>query len=267
MLSPNNSLIDSHCHLDMDGYPESIDEIIRLAKKAGVQKIITIGIDLASSRQAVMLARQHVEVAATVGLHPHAVEEAGEVTYNKLKELARDPAVVGYGEIGLDYAKKYAPIPLQQREFSRQLEIARSLHLPVVIHDREAHADTLAALKAQGPFPAGGVMHCFSGDLTLAEEVLALDFFISIPGIVTFNNAQQLQEVVKNIPINRLLLETDAPFLAPVPWRGKPNMPSYLPYTAEKVANLKNLSIDEVAKITAENTATLFSLVKDGECK
>ena len=259
-LAADIRLIDSHCHLDMEAYNEDLDDIIATAELCGVSRILTIGIDLVSSRKAVELTKRYPGVYASVGIHPHSADEADATSYRELKRLAADPKVIGYGEIGLDYAKQYAPVDIQQHEFSRQLELARELNLPVIIHDRDAHADTLALLKQQGPFPAGGVMHCFSGDTTFARQVLELDFYISIPGIITFKNAESLQQVVREIPLDRMLLETDGPFLAPVPWRGKINRPDYLLYTAGKVAELKNISIDEVAEQTMRNTEQLFSL-------
>lgn len=260
VLDPGYKLIDSHCHLDMESYQNNLEAVLSSAIDVGIQKIITIGIDLDSSQKAVQLAIQYPQVFATVGIHPHSAEEASEEAYSTLKHLSDDKNVVGFGEIGLDYAKKYAPVSIQKKEFSRQLEMAKDLHLPVVIHDREAHQDTLEALKNHGPFPDGGVLHCFSGDLHLAEEILALGFYISIPGIVTFKNASQLQEVVREVPLDRILLETDGPFLAPEPWRGKINTPSFILYTAEKVAHLKEMSLAEIAQQTTVNSKQLFSL-------
>lgn len=263
ILAPDSRLIDSHCHLDMKAYHGDLEEIINSADKRGVNRIITIGIDLSSSYRAVELADQYPGVYATVGIHPHNAEDASDDVYRELKKLAARPKVVGYGEIGLDYAKQYAPKNIQLREFVRQLDLAGELHLPVVIHDREAHEDTLMLLRERGPFPAGGVMHCFSGDVSFANQVLELGFYVSIPGIVTFKNAVELQQVVREIPMERMLLETDGPFLAPDPWRGKTNRPDYLLYTAGKVAELKNIPVDEVARQTMLNTEKLFSLPQD----
>ncbi len=264
-LTPGHCLIDSHCHLDMEAYQEDLEDVIHSAWKNGIRKIITIGIDLASSRRAVKLANTYPSVYASVGIHPHSADEADEVVYQQLRELATESVkVVGYGEIGLDYAKKYAPVDRQLREFSRQLDLAKELKLPIIIHDRDAHEDTLRLLQEKGPFSAGGVMHCFSGDTDLARQVLDLDLYISIPGIVTFKNAADMQEVVREMPLERMLLETDGPFLAPVPWRGKRNLPVYLLHTAAMVANLKKISIDEVARRTECNTRELFSLPDDG---
>ena len=263
ILASDSRLIDSHCHLDMNAYHGDLDKIISSADKRGVNRIITIGIDLSSSCNAVKLADQYPGVYATVGIHPHSAEDASDDVYRELKKLAAEPKVVGYGEIGLDYAKQYAPISIQRREFARQLDLAEELQLPVVIHDREAHEDTLMLLRERGPFPAGGVMHCFSGDVLFAHQVLELGFYVSIPGIVTFKNAVELQQVVREVPLERMLLETDGPFLAPAPWRGKTNRPEYLLYTAGKVAELKNISIDEVARQTMLNTEELFSLPQE----
>jgi len=262
-LSPGFSVIDSHCHLDMDAYQGKLDEIIDSANASGVSRIISIGIDLASSKKAVELAQKYSSVYATVGIHPHGAEEACLEVYEELTTLAAHPKVVGFGEIGLDYAKQYAPVKTQQKEFARQLDLAKQLDLPVVIHDREAHEDTLRMLNEKGPFPAGGVLHCFSGNLVFAEEILKLGFYISIPGIVTFTNAASLQEVVINTPLEKMVIETDGPFLAPVPWRGKNNRPDFLLYTAGKIAALKKLSVNRVAQQTTANTEKLFALPEE----
>jgi TatD DNase family protein len=265
-LAPDSFLIDTHCHLDMEPYAGDQEAVVRSAAAAGVTGIVTVGIDPASSRQAVALARRFPRVWATVGIHPHHAGEAGAPDYQGLANLAANRAnkVVGYGEIGLDYAKTYAPIPAQQRVFRDQLGLARELGLPLIIHDRDAHADTLRLLRAEGPYPAGGVMHCFSGDIDFAREVLELGFHISIPGIVTFAKSAMLQEVARQIPLERMLLETDGPFLAPVPFRGRNNYPEYLLYTARKVAELRNISLDEVARQTSRNAARLFGLQPEG---
>ncbi|MCI5221402.1 MAG: TatD family deoxyribonuclease [Candidatus Electrothrix sp. AR4] len=263
-LASGYSLIDSHCHLDMEAYQDDLEEIIASAERCGIKKIITIGIDLASSRRAVDLAETYSGVYAAVGMHPHSAEEADEAVYLQLSELAASEKVVAYGEVGLDYAKKYAPIDRQLREFAKQLDLAKELDLPIIIHDRDAHEDTLKMIREKGPFPAGGVMHCFSGDSTFARQVLEQGLYISIPGIVTFKNAAEMQKVVREIPLERMLLETDGPFLAPVPWRGKRNRPDYLLYTAAMVAELRDISLDEVARQTELNTREIFSLTDDG---
>ena len=253
-------LIDTHCHLDMPAYQADCEAVLLRALAAGVSRIISVGIDLASSRRAIALAEQYEGVYATVGVHPHNVAELTEGDYAELQSLCRHPKVVAYGEIGLDYVKNYAPVSLQKEHFARQVALARQLHLPLVIHDREAHDEIMEMLEGAGPFPAGGVMHCFSGDGAFARRVLALGFYISIPGVVTFVKAEKLQEAVREIPLGSLVLETDGPFLAPVPQRGKRNEPSLLLFTAQKVAELKGLSLDEVARQSTMNGVHLFGL-------
>ncbi|MCI5116638.1 MAG: TatD family deoxyribonuclease [Candidatus Electrothrix sp. LOE1_4_5] len=266
-LSPGCGLIDSHCHLDMEASQDDIDDLIDSAQKCQIHTIITIGIDLASSQRAVELAGHYPGVYASVGIHPHSAEDGNDAVYEQLTALVRSDSdkVVAYGEIGLDYAKKYAPVERQRQEFSRQLALAKDLALPIIIHDRDAHQDTLQLLKDQGPFPVGGVMHCFSGDMPFACQVLDLGLYISIPGIVTFKNAAELQKVAQEIPLDRMLLETDGPFLTPVPFRGKRNRPEYLLYTAAMVAELRGITCEEVAQQTEANTRQLFSLPEQGD--
>jgi TatD DNase family protein len=261
-LPPDGPLIDTHCHLDMDAYADDLVSVIRAAAACGVDGIITVGIDLDSSKQAVAIARRFPRVWASAGIHPHNAADAGPAQYKKLAALATDKEnkVVGYGEIGLDYARNYAPAEVQQKAFSAQLGLARELDLPVIIHDRDAHEDTLRLLRENGPFPAGGVMHCFSGDSDLARQVMDLGFYVSIPGIVTFSKSGVLQQVARDIPLTRMLLETDGPFLAPVPFRGKTNRPEYLLHTAQKVAELRDIPLSEVARQTSRNACTLFHL-------
>ncbi len=255
------SLVDTHCHLDMRGY-EDLDATVASAARFGVTRIITVGIDIPSSFRAVEIARRFSGVFATMGIHPHNVANINTETYDKLVTLTEDKAnkIVGYGEIGLDYAKKYAPRDVQLKEFRSQLDLADELHLPVIIHDRDAHEDTIEILNKKKPFHSGGVMHCFSGNSELALKVIDLGFYISIPGIVTFTKSETLQDVARNIPLNRIILETDGPFLAPVPYRGKTNKPEYLIFTAQKLADLKNISLGEVAQQTTANAESLFVL-------
>lgn len=259
-LQPNSHLIDSHCHLDMDSYSGDLDDVLKRARQYGVHSIITIGIDETSSIAAVKMAHDYPFIKATVGIHPHDVEQIDADTYTRLQKLVQEnrEQVVAYGEIGLDYVKNYSPKSTQLRAFEEQLSLAKELDLPVIIHDREAHDDCLALLQSMAPFPKGGVMHCFSGNIELAEKVLDLGFYISIPGVVTFKNGLELQEVAKNVPLESMLLETDGPFLSPVPWRGKRNEPAYVAYTAQKIAELKKITIDQVAEQTSINTLNLF---------
>ena len=260
VLGHGAKLIDTHCHLDMSAYAADFEAVLSRAPAAGGSRIISVGIDLASSRRAIGLAEQHAGIYATVGVHPHNVAELGAGDYAELRGLCAHPKVVAYGEIGLDYVKNYAPVALQKEHFIRQVALAKELQLPLVVHDREAHEDIMEILEGAGPFPAGGVMHCFSGDGVFARRVLALGFHISIPGVVTFAKAEMLQEAVREIPLASLILETDGPFLAPVPYRGKRNEPRLLLFTAQKVAELKGISLEEVARQTTINAVQLFAL-------
>jgi len=251
---------DTHCHLDMSSYAQDLDTVLQLAIQAGVQTINTIGIDRASSEQAVQLAEQYPNVYASVGIHPHDATSATEDDLETIVALGSHARVIGYGEIGLDYYRKGAATDRQQQIFSRQLELAKELQLPVIIHDRDAHADTLRILKKHAPFPDGGILHCFSGDIDFARQIMALGFFISIPGIVTFKNAKALQTVATELPLEAMLLETDGPFLAPVPYRGKRNTPAFLLHTAEKIAELRKTNLAEIAVQTSKNAKALFKL-------
>jgi len=246
----------------MEAYADDLAGAIQSAQSAGVTGIITVGIDLDSTRQAIAIARRFFRVWATAGIHPHHAAEAGKEHYGRLAALAADKAnkVVGYGEIGLDYARNYAPVEIQKAVFHAQLGLAKELGLPVIIHDRDAHEDTLQILAENAPFPAGGVMHCFSGDDALAGRVMDLGFYISIPGIVTFPKSEMLQQIARTIPLNRMVLETDGPFLAPVPFRGRSNRPEYLVHTAKKIAELRDISLAEVARQTSRNADSLFHL-------
>jgi len=244
----------------MEIYDRDRDQVIGEAVRCGVSRMITIGIDLASSEKAVALADQYSSVYAAIGIHPHHAAALDASCTRRLELLIAHPKVIAYGEIGLDFVKKYAPAEQQKICFRQQVRLAKELHLPLVIHDRGAHEETMAILQSEKPFPAGGVMHCFSGDLKLATEVVDLGFHISVPGIVTYENAKGLQEVVHEVDLAVLLLETDAPFLAPVPERGKRNRPALLLHTARKIAELKAISLAEVVNQTTVNAETLFSL-------
>jgi len=246
----------------MEDYKDDLDSVISSAKNKGVTHIITVGIDLQSSLNAISIAKKYKNLYASVGIHPHNASRINDQDYKALATMTCDKSnkIVAYGEIGLDYVKKYSPPEKQKYQFQAQLAMAKDLHLPVIIHDRGAHSDTIKLLKNIAPFPAGGVMHCFSGDMNLALQVLELGFYISIPGIVTFTNAKELHEVAHEIPLDRLVLETDGPFLAPVPFRGKRNLPEYLGITAARIAELRNISVDEVGDTTSRNAKQLFRL-------
>lgn len=246
----------------MEAYRDGLELVLQNAQKCHISHIITIGTDLKSSSEAIRLSKTHNQVFATIGIHPHDVNQMDDSVYEKLSALYTSNAkhIVGYGEIGLDYVKKYSPSPQQREHFSRQLVLADKLKLPVIIHNREADADTLKILKSADPLHSGGIMHCFSSDYSFAKKILDLGMLISIPGIVTFKNALSLQEVVKKIPLSSMLLETDGPFLAPHPYRGKRNEPAYLIHTAAKIAEIRKIPIDTVAYQTTENAKKLFQI-------
>ena len=250
--------IDSHVHLTMEEFNQDRDEVITRAKDAGVGLMVTVGTTLDDSREAISLAGQYEAVYATVGIHPHDVKDIDNLTYDSLRELAEMDKVVAYGEIGLDFVRNLSPREVQIRRFGEQLELATELRLPVIIHDRNAHKEILEMLKS---WRGGkGVFHCFSGDYDMAKRCLDMGFYISIPGTVTFENSARLQEVVRLVPLDGLLLETDAPYLSCHPYRGKRNEPAYIVHTAERIAEIKGLSLAEVGSVTSQNARALFNL-------
>jgi TatD DNase family protein len=260
VLPAGISVIDTHCHLDMIRSGEDINEIVSRAAARGVSRIITIGIDIKSSKKAIEIAEKHESVYASVGIHPHNVQELQDDSYDELEKLSASKKVVAYGEIGLDFVKQYAPQHVQIEHYARQVALAKRTGLPLVIHDREAHDEIMHILQREAPFAAAGVMHCFSGDWQLATRVLDLGFLISIPGVVTFKKASALHKVAREIPLDKLILETDAPFLTPDPYRGRTNMPEYVLYTAKKIADLRSITVEEVARATTENACKLFNI-------
>ena len=261
-LTHDNYVIDSHCHLDMNVYHTDFSEVLSRAQQHGVRSVMTIGIDIASSKRAVELAQTHQQIYATIGVHPHDVNNLNDDDYNNLRSLysAHSEHIAGYGEIGLDYVKMHSPAEKQRFHFKKQLELSTELKLPIVVHNREADSDTLEILKNHERLVNGGVMHCFSGDYEFAKAIIDLGMFISIPGIVTFKNASRLHRVVKDIPLENMLIETDGPFLSPHPYRGKRNEPANVLFTAEAIARIKEISIDKVANQTSLNTQKLFNL-------
>jgi TatD DNase family protein len=252
-------LIDSHAHLDMEEFEGDLPEVLTRALESGLTEIISIGIDLNSSVKALELARKHDFVYSTVGYHPHNAKEADIKVLGDLADLASDPKVVAWGEIGLDFFRRHSPLQSQIEVFERQLDMAGDLGLPVIIHDREAHEQLSEILRKRRSHPAG-VIHCFSGDYALARFIIDKGFYISIPGTVTYKKADLVREVAARLPLERLLVETDAPYLAPVPHRGKRNEPAFVKYTAQEIARLRGMDFDELARATSENARTLFKL-------
>lgn len=250
-------LIDSHAHLDFSQFDADRDAVIERARGAGLVAILNVGADLPSSQAAVALADTYDFIYAAVGVHPHDAVTVTPAVLDELRALARHPKVVAVGEIGLDYYRDLSPRPAQRRAFADQLALAAELHLPVVVHSREAHDDVLVALQG---WEGTGVLHSYSAGPERLEEVLGLGFSIGISGPVTFRKADQLRAVAAAVPLERLLVETDCPYLTPVPYRGKRNEPAYVRYVVEAVARARGVPAEAVAQATAVNAHSLFGV-------
>ncbi|MCK4946553.1 MAG: TatD family hydrolase [Alphaproteobacteria bacterium] len=258
-------LIDSHCHLEFSDFAdEGAAEIVSRAKAAGVGHLLTICTRIAEFDKVVAIAEQFPCVHCTVGTHPHHAAEPNEknITVKDIISYTKNPKVVGIGEVGLDYHYNYSPVEDQQRAFTTHIEAAAETDLPLIVHTREAEDDTFRLMRDVGQGKVRGVMHCFSSSQKLAEESLALGFYISFSGIITFKKSDELREVVKYVPLDRILVETDSPYLAPLPHRGKRNEPAFVVHTAQMVAELKGVSPEEVAKQTTKNFFKLFTKIK-----
>jgi len=238
--------------------------VVERASEAGVAAIITVGIDLQDVERALEIAELFPSVFASVGFHPHHAKDAGELGLYEMEESAKHPKVVAYGEIGLDFFRNYSPHSVQKAVFFEQLYLAKSLGKPVVIHLRNAYDEGLDMLEKAAPFPAGGVIHCFSGNERDAERALNLGFHISVPGTITYKKNEKFRSIVSGLPADRILLETDCPFLSPEPRRGKTNEPANMIYTAKTVAQVRNVSLEEIARTTTANAVRLFKLPLDG---
>ena len=251
-------MIETHCHLDYLK-AEPLEDIRRKIKEAGITKVITIGVDPDNLDKVMQLSNTYSEVYFTQGIHPHDSKEASEADFNKIIQRSSMPKMVAVGEIGLDYHYNNSPPEIQRSMFERQLQIACDQDLPVVIHTREADEDTKAILKNfSGKLKRTGVVHSFTSTLELAEFVLNEGFYIGFNGIITFKKAEGVQEVVKMTPVERILFETDSPFLTPVPHRGKENAPFYLPFVAAKIAELKNVDLEQLKIQVLHNSLQCF---------
>ena len=249
-------MIDTHCHLDMLKTEEDLKESIEK-----VDYLLTIGCDKEEIPKAINLANKYDNVFASIGFHPYDVNDISDEDLQWLKEFAqKEEKVVAIGECGLDYYRDYTPVDKQKYFFERQIEIAKELNLPLIVHSREAPRDTEKILEKYAPYPASGIIHCFGGDMQMMEKCIDLGFYISFAGNITYPKAENLRKVAKKVPLDRLLLETDSPFLAPQKKRGKPNKPSYIYYTRDFVANLLGLSPEELEKITDENAKRLLKI-------
>lgn len=261
-------LIDTHTHLDDARYGSDREAMLERARAAGVETMVTIGCDLATSRSAVALAEQYPFVYASIGVHPHEVKHIADGWYDEFRQLARQKKVVAYGEIGLDYHYNHSDPEQQRQRFREQIRLARELRLPVIIHTREAQDDTIRILKEEGAAEVGGVFHCFSGDAWLAKDAIDLGFYLSFSGILTFQNATMLRDIAKQVPRDRLLIETDCPYLTPVPHRGTRNEPAYVKHVAELLATITSegasgagpVTVEDVGRITSENARRLFKI-------
>ena len=256
-------LIDSHCHLDFSDFDADRADVLTRAKAAGVELMVTISTKVTEAEKIISLVEAHDELVCSVGIHPHEAGREPETDAATLVALASHKKVVGIGETGLDYFYEHSPRDAQQKNFRAHIEAARQSKLPLIVHARDADEDTADILEdemGKGAYP--GLIHCFTAGPELAKRALDIGFYISISGIATFKNATDLRETIKTIPLERLLVETDAPFLAPVPNRGKRNEPAFVADTAAALAELKGVSIEELARITTDNFFSLFSKAK-----
>lgn len=253
-------LADTHAHLDLPEIEPDRDAVLGRAREAGVELIINVGIGLENSRQALATARRYPGLRATIGVHPHAAASLKDGDLEALSPLAADPLVVAVGEIGLDFYRRRSPEETQKQWFRRQLEWAGALQKMVVIHTREATAATLKILQDSRSHLCGGVMHCFGGNWQEARSFLDLGFYLSFAGPLTYPKAGALREVAGKVPLDRILIETDCPYLTPQPWRGKRNEPAYIAATARQLAEVRGLSLEDAARATWENSLRAFGL-------
>ena len=242
--------VDVHAHLDDKAFDDDRQQVLEKIGEAGIV-VVNAGSDMASSRFSVDLAHEHDFIFACVGVHPHEAEKVQKDYIEELEKLAKNPKVIGIGEIGLDYYYDFSDRKIQKKVFMEQLELAKSLDLPVIVHNREAHQDTLDILKKVRP--SKGLMHCYSGSLEMAREFMHLGFYFSFGGVITFKNAKKPKEVASELPLDKILLETDCPYLSPEPYRGKRNDPTRIPIIAQQLAQLRKISVDEIKRTTYSN--------------
>lgn len=257
-------VIDSHCHLDrldLEPYGGDLAKALDQARARGVDRMLCVGIDMANAQQVMAIAQQHNDIFASVGIHPMDIGK-GSYDIEQLKTWAMDSCVVAVGETGLDYFYSEDSAELQQQSFIEHLKLASVVKKPVIVHTRDAREDTLAIIKSHGDDSVGGVLHCFTESWEMAERALEHNYYVSFSGIITFNNAAELREVAKRVPLDRLLVETDSPYLAPVPYRGKKNEPQYVVEVAKYLAELKGISYQQLAEATTENFYNLFKFAK-----
>lgn len=254
-------LFDSHAHLNDEKFDEDREELIASLKDSGIEYVVNPGADMESSRTAVELGKKYGFIYPAVGVHPHDVENMTEDDIEELREMVKNnDKIVAIGEIGLDYYYDFSPRDLQKKWFKRQIELANELNLPFIVHDRDAHGDTMDIIKSTKAEHTGCLLHCYSGEVELAREYVKMGCYISIPGTITFKNNRKTREVARLIPLEYLMIETDSPYMAPVPHRGKRNDPSLVRYVAEKIAQEKGISYEEVCRVTSENAKKFFGI-------
>lgn len=255
------SLVDSHCHLDFDKFDGDFDAVLKRAADAGVKTMVSVGTSLKRFDKILRIAETHDNIFCTVGVHPHEAGKEQNVDAALLLSYADHPKIIGFGESGLDYYYNHSPQDQQQDRFRAHIEAARKSGLPLVIHTRDAEDDTIKILSEESRRGGeiAGLVHCFTGTSRLADAALAFGFYISVSGVITFNQAQELRDVVAKLPLDRLLVETDAPYLTPMPYRGKRNEPSFVVKTAAKLAEIKGVSMAEIETATSENFFRLFA--------
>lgn len=251
-------LIDTHAHLNDDNFNDNLDAVIQRAREASVQRIIVCGYDLESSYKAVEIAEKYEGIYATVGVQPHDAKSYNAASALILAELSKNNKVLAIGEIGLDFHYDFSPRPAQYKAFEDQITLAEQLRLPIVVHSRESNSEALQVLRSSRQNILGCVIHCFSGDEDFAREILDEGFYLGIDGPVTYKASEKLRRVIEMCPLDRLLVETDCPYLTPVPHRGKRNEPAYVRYVAEEVARVKNITLEELAAATTQNARRLF---------
>ncbi len=254
------TLVDSHCHIDMPQFDADREAAVARAREAGIREMLVVGgVDSEDGHRRALGVAERLGLPVSAGIHPHEARLASERIYDELRALARERRIVAVGEIGLDFHYDHSPRPQQRDAFRRQVRLAREVGLPVIVHTREADEETAALLEEERANEVGGVLHCFTGGHELARRALALGFYISFSGIVAFPRSEIIQEVARTVPLDRLLVETDAPFLAPPPHRGKRNEPAFVVEVARKVAAVRGVSLEEVAQAATSNYARLFS--------
>ncbi|KFZ42820.1 TatD family deoxyribonuclease [Anoxybacillus flavithermus] len=254
-------LFDTHAHLNATQFQEDVEQVIERARAEGVSHIVVVGFDRPTIDRAMELVEQYPFIYAAVGWHPVDAIHMTDEDLSMIERLAAHPKVVALGEMGLDYYWDQSPREVQKEVFRKQIRLAKKVKLPIIIHNRDATADIVDILHEENAGEVGGVMHCFSGSIEVARQCMDMNFYISFGGPVTFKNAKKPKEVAKEIPLDRLLIETDCPYLTPHPFRGKRNEPSYVKYVAEAIAELKGLSFEEVAQKTSDNAKRLFGII------